>query len=29
MNKKVGKITKEVIEKLNLDIKEDTPIFIG
>ena len=27
--KKVGKITKEVIEKLNLDIKEDTPIFIG
>ena len=28
MNKKVGKITKEVIEKLNLDIKEDTPIFI-
>lgn len=29
MNKKVGKISKRVIEVLDLDIEEDVPIFIG
>ena len=29
MNRKIGKITKEVIEKLELDIEEDTPIYIS
>ena len=29
MNKKIGKITKEVIEILGLDLEEDTPIYIG
>ena len=29
MNKQIGKITKKVIDTLNLDIEEDTPIFIG
>lgn len=29
MNRKVGKITKKVIKILNLDIEENTPIFIG
>ncbi len=29
MNKKIGKITKKVIETLELDIEEDTPIFIS
>ncbi len=29
MNKQIGKINKNVIEALNLDIEEDTPIFIS
>lgn len=29
MNKQIGKITKKVIDTLNLDIEEDTPIFIS
>lgn len=29
MNKQIGKITKEVIEKLGLDLDEDTPIYIS
>lgn len=29
MNKQIGKITKKVIQTLNLDIEEDTPIYIG
>ena len=29
MNRKIGKITKKVIDILNLDIEEDTPIFIN
>lgn len=29
MNKQVGKLTKKVIELLNLDYKEETPIYIG
>ena len=27
MNKKIGKITKEVIDVLELDIEQDTPIY--
>ena len=29
MNKQIGKITKQVIKTLNLNIKENTPIYIG
>nr|DAY42947.1 MAG TPA: nuclease [Caudoviricetes sp.] len=29
MNRKIGKITKKVIETLGLDIEEDTAIYIG
>lgn len=29
MNKEIGKITKNVIDILGLNIKENTPIFIG
>ena len=29
MNKKVGKITENIIDILKLDIEKDTPIFIG
>lgn len=29
MNKQIGKISKKVIEILNLDLEEDTPIYIG
>lgn len=29
MNKQIGKITKKVIQTLNLNIEEDTPIYIS
>ncbi len=29
MNKRIGKINKKVIDALNLEIEENTPIFIG